>query len=77
MALLISVSPAGEGWAVRSDALEAELTFRGGARAEAAARALAEEFADAGRTAEVRIFLRDGALAGSFTHEAQGAGAAF
>jgi hypothetical protein len=68
MALLISVSPAGDGWAVKSDILENDLTFERGARAEAAARALADQYADAGRLAEVQIFLRDGALAGRFVH---------
>jgi hypothetical protein len=71
MALLISVAPAGDGWAVRSEALDTELTFDRGARAEAAARALADRYADAGRHAEVRIFLRDGALAGRFLHPAR------
>lgn len=74
MALIISVAPAGEGWAVRSEALEAELTFHGGARAEAAARALADQYAEAGREAEVEIFLRDGALAGRYVHPAREVG---
>jgi hypothetical protein len=72
MALLISVLPAGDGWAVQSRALEDDLTFEAGARAEAAARALADEYAASGGQAEVRIFLRDGALAGRFVHPPQG-----
>jgi hypothetical protein len=68
---LISVAPAGEGWAVRSEALDTDLTFQGGARAEAAARALAEQYADAGRHAEVEIYLRDGMLAGRYVHPAR------
>jgi len=72
MALVISVAPAGEGWAVSSEALENDLTFDRGARAEAAARALAERYASAGRPAEVEIFLRDGVLAGRFMHPARG-----
>jgi hypothetical protein len=71
MALLISVAPAGDGWAVRSEALERDLTFDRGARAEAAARALADRYAKSGRHAEVEIFLRDGALAGRFIHPAR------
>ena len=71
MALVISVAPAGDGWAVSSEALENDLTFDRGARAEAAARALAERYANAGRPAEVEIFLRDGALAGRFMHPAR------
>ena len=68
MALVISVAPAGEGWAVRSEVLEGDLTFDHGARAEAAARALADRYAEAGGHAEVEIYLRDGALAGRFDH---------
>ena len=68
MALLISVAPVGDGWAVSSDALDADLTFDGGARAEAAARALADRCAENGLLTEVQIFLRDGALAGRFVH---------
>ncbi len=71
MALLISVSPAEQGWSVRSEALEAELTFERGARAEAAARDLANRLAASGRAAEVRVFLRDGAEAGRFLHPAR------
>lgn len=71
MALLISVAPAEQGWSVRSEALEAELTFERGGRAEAAARALADRLAATGRSAEVRVFLRDGAEAGRFHHPAQ------
>jgi hypothetical protein len=74
MALLISVAPAGEGWAVRSEALDSDLTFQGGARAESAARALANQYADAGRHAEVEIYLRDGMLAGRYVHPARDAG---
>lgn len=70
MALIISVAPAGDGWAVRSEALKEEMTFAQGGRAESAARALADRYAQAGRTAEVRIFLRDKALAGRFIHPA-------
>ncbi|MES2034182.1 MAG: hypothetical protein V4466_08405 [Pseudomonadota bacterium] len=73
MALLISVTPAGEGWAVHSDALDQPLSFSGGARAEQAARALASRYADAGQSAEVRVFLKDGALAGRFLHPTRGA----
>lgn len=72
MALLISVTPAGEGWAVHSDALASDLTFDRGGRAEAAARALAGRWAQEGHSAEVRIFLKDGALAGRILHPARG-----
>ncbi|MDR3511348.1 MAG: hypothetical protein P4L73_06925 [Caulobacteraceae bacterium] len=68
MALVISVAPFEDGWTVRSEALETDLKFERGARAEAAARALADRYAKAGRLAEVEIYLRDGALAGRFVH---------
>jgi hypothetical protein len=70
MALQISVAPAGQGWTVTSPALDLELSFQAGGRAEAAARSIADRQANAGRPAEVRVFLRDGTLAGSFLHEA-------
>lgn len=70
MALRISVVPAGNGWAVRSPSFENEMMFVAGAKAEAAARALARRYAARGETAEVAIFLRDGALAGRFLHAA-------
>ncbi len=65
MALQISVAPEGEGWAVRSDLLQDDMTFDQGGRAEAAARVLADNWARSGRPAEVRIFLRDGSEAGT------------
>lgn len=70
MALNISVVPAGDGWAVRSPSFENEMLFSAGAKAEAAARALARRYADRGQSAEVAIFLRNGALAGRFLHPA-------
>ena len=68
MALQILVAPAGEGWVVRSEAFDNELVFEAGGRAEAAARALAARYAEAGSAAEVSIFLRNGDLAGRFLH---------
>lgn len=64
MALLISVAPAGDGWAIHSDHLAEDLIFPTGGRAETAARALARRKADEGLDAEVHIYLRGGALAG-------------
>lgn len=72
MALLISVTPAGEGWAVHADVLDQPLAFARGGRAEQAARAMAGQYAQAGHNAEVRIFLKDGALAGRILHPARG-----
>jgi hypothetical protein len=72
MALRISVVPVAEGWAVRAPGVDNDMLFSAGAKAEAAARGLARRIAQSGRTAEVAIFLRDGALAGRFLHPAVG-----
>lgn len=66
MAHAISVLPHGEGWIVRSAFFENEMLFRSGAKAEAAARQLGRKLADHGHSSEIRVFLRDGALAGRF-----------
>lgn len=63
---IISVQPFGDGWSLRADAFDSEMMFLSGAKAEAAARRLADKFARGGETAEIRIYLRDGQLAGSF-----------
>lgn len=73
MALSIIVAPEGESWAVRSDVLDEDLLFPQGGGAERAARDLATELAAAGHSAEVQVFLRDGALAGRFVHPAPAA----
>jgi hypothetical protein len=70
MALKIAVVPLGDGWAVRAGGFENDMLFAAGAKAEAAARDLARRIALGGRTAEVAIYLRDGALAGRFLHPA-------
>lgn len=61
---IISVQPFGDGWSVRSDAFDSEMMFLSGAKAEAAARRLADKLTRGGESAEIRIFLRDGQLAG-------------
>lgn len=61
---IISVKPLGDGWSVASDAFDGEMMFLSGAKAEAAARRLAETLARSGEHSEIRIFLRDGQLAG-------------
>jgi hypothetical protein len=76
MALKISVVPAGDGWAVLSAGFDNEMLFQAGAKAESAARALARRYAAEGVSAEVSIFLRDGALAGRFLHPALAAASA-
>ena len=70
MALKITVVPAGDGWAVRASGVDNDMLFQAGAKAEAAARDLARRYAAGGVSAEVAIFLRDGALAGRFLHPA-------
>ncbi len=60
---IISVQPAGGGWSVTSDAFDSEMMFLSGAKAEAAARRLAETLARSGEDSEIRIYLRDGKMA--------------
>ena len=64
MTRIISVQPLGDGWSVRSDAFDSEMMFLSGAKAEAAARRLADKLTKGGENAEIHIFLRDGQLAG-------------
>ena len=64
MALSITIYPAGDGWAVRSPAIGADMFFSQGGRAEAAGRALASRLAEAGEAVELEVVLRDGTVAG-------------
>jgi hypothetical protein len=73
MALLITVSPAGSGWTVQSPALDGDVIFVSGAKAEAAARSLAHRIAESGRTAELKIVVRDGSLGGVFLYPSRSA----
>lgn len=66
MVHVVSVIPVSGGWAVSARALAAPTVFFSGAKAEAAARRLGETIARRGETAEIRIYLRDGSLAGRF-----------
>jgi hypothetical protein len=66
MIQMISVTPVGEGWTVRSEPFDNEMMFLSGAKAELAARRMGGTIAKGGHTAEVRIFLRDGSLAARF-----------
>jgi hypothetical protein len=72
MTHIISVKPVGDGWCVQSEGFEGGMMFFSGAKAEAAARRLAETIAKSGRSSEIRIFLRDGALAGQVRVRAPG-----
>ena len=66
MTHVISIEPVQGGWAVRQPGVENALLFASGAKAEAAARSLGERLSNAGQPGEIRVFLRDGALAGRF-----------
>ena len=63
---LITVSPMAGGWRVDCDARGHREAFQSGATAKAAARQLGGAIARGGHAAEIRIFLRDGSLAGRF-----------
>lgn len=64
--MTVSVIAADNGWAVRSPALENQMMFLGGARAERAARRLAQALACRGECVELEIFARSGQLVGRF-----------
>ncbi|HYG26127.1 MAG TPA: hypothetical protein VD906_04410 [Caulobacteraceae bacterium] len=66
MAHIISVHPREIGWEVTAPGIENPMAFLSGAKAEIAAKSLAERFARRGEAAELRIHLRDGTLAGRF-----------
>ncbi len=62
----VYVTPADAGWAVRSDAIDNTMIFRSGAKAEGAARRLAQALAILGDSVEISIQLRDGNVARRF-----------
>jgi hypothetical protein len=66
MAHVIVVEPFAHGWAVRQPSVDNSQVFKSGAKAEAAARSLGARLANAGKPAEIQVYLRDGALAGRF-----------
>ena len=66
MIRMISVTPVGDAWTVRSEPFDNEMMFFSGAKAESAARRMGRTIARGGYTAEIRIFLRDGSLAARF-----------
>jgi hypothetical protein len=66
MALSICVAPLGDDWLVRVSGVADDSVYTGGGMAEAAARDLASRVAREGRSAELKIYLRDGSLAGTF-----------
>lgn len=62
MVYRVRVEPLGDGWAVRSPAVENALVFLKGACAEAAAKALAERLSLAGLDVLIEFQLRDGGI---------------
>jgi len=64
----IIVEPIEGGWLLTPDEGHAGIVFRSGAKAERAARLLAERLALAGRASVVEIRLRGGALAGRISY---------
>jgi len=62
----VFVVPAEDGWAVRSEAIENEMLFRSGARAERAALKLAHALAARGEYVELAIHRKSGDLTGRF-----------
>lgn len=66
MAYVIVVAPTEGGWRVHSQSLSIDQHFQSGAKAEAAAKALAEGLAGEGVPSEIHIFLRDGSQGGVF-----------
>lgn len=64
---VITVAPLQGEWVVRHESRPHRQNYLSGATAEAAARQLGDALARNGQAAEIRIFLRDGSLAGCFT----------
>lgn len=59
---IINVTPADGGWTVSAEPFANPMAFLSGAKAEAAARRLADKLLRRGELAEIRVFLRDGSL---------------
>lgn len=62
----VRVMPTDAWWVVRSDAIDNDLMFKSGARAEEAAKRLAVALASAGDPVKLHIHSRDGTIAGRF-----------
>ncbi len=63
---LITVKPESAGWSVAAPPFDNAMLFLSGEKAEAAARSLARHVSEAGHSAKIEIWLRDGRLAGRF-----------
>jgi hypothetical protein len=70
MIQVIHVEPLGQGWAVRHEPAAPPQVFASGAKAEDAALSLGARLAEAGRSSEIRIYLRGGALGGRYVYPA-------
>lgn len=66
MTHVIEVTPAELGWTVTAAVFDNPMVFLSGAKAEAAAKELAQKIASYGEGAEVRVILRDGSVGGRF-----------
>lgn len=62
----IEVRALPDGWRVAVEGVANDIIFRSGGAAEGAARRLARRLARAGESSEIRLYLRDGTLAGRF-----------
>lgn len=62
----IEVRALPDGWRVAVEGVANDIIFRSGGAAEGAARRLARRLARAGENSEIRLYLRDGTLAGRF-----------
>ena len=65
---MITVTPIAKRWRIKCAARQPDVLFRSGAAAESVAHSLAAEIAEAGDTAVIEIFLRDGSLGGRYVH---------
>jgi hypothetical protein len=72
MVQVIAVEPVEGGWALSQSLSDNAQIFISGAKAEDAARRLGARLSNAGAPAEIRIFLRDGSLAGRFVCAPEG-----
>lgn len=71
--VIVNVRAAPGGWSVDAGGLsDSPMLFSSGRKAENAARTLFRAASRAGRPAEVRIYLKSGALAGGFRTPEQG-----
>lgn len=62
----IRVVPVEDWWLVQSDGIDNDLIFNSGARAETAAKRLAQAVAASGEPVKLHIHARDGSVAGRF-----------